>query len=365
MAYTAISCLDLRAGIARALNMPFQSLFLSGQSTITAGTNTYSDPNLTQDNNYWKHQWLFIPSLGHVARITGNTGGTLSVDRFVSFSGSREYEIFQIFSPVDLLWGINQAIQSSYPYYYDKYVFDNYAFGVSKYPLNVLSPVPAGVRIVLLEMPKQPYRVTPTNVTYNAGTVTITGDFSPVPPVGWQVTLTPKEWGGIPFTGKITSANSTTLTLNIPTTLASVLTFGIPYQVIYYNPAITAQFAYSYVKLNRDEFPDELYLDVDPNLIGYKMSIVYTTIPQPIGFNDTTIVPAGYIIPKAVSLLASSKMTDTRIDTRRWQALVEIHSQQAELFKQRYPFREGAGDLFINASYPIHLDHNTNNPLGW
>lgn len=363
MAYQSTSCLELRAGIARALNMPFQSLFVSGQSQITAGANTYTDSNLTQDNNFWKHQWLFIPSLNHIARITGNTGGVLSVDRFLSFTGSRNYEIYQIFSPVDLLWAINQSIQSSYPYYYDNHFFDYFAYGVSKYPLSVFPNTPAGVRMVYLELPRQPYHAVISNISYANEVVTLTGQFDPVPLQGWVVVVEPPDYKGIPFAGTVQTANSTTITFALPQTVANVLTFQADSRIHYYNPNLSTLMTYSYVKLNRDEFPDDLHLEVQPSYIGLRMKIVYTSIPQAIQFDGSTIVPAGYIIPKSVSLLAASKMMDTRIDTRRWQALIEIYSQQAEQFKQRYPFREGAGDLFINPMHPLSLQED--NPLGW
>ena len=366
MGYPLSACLQLRAGIARALNMPFQSLFSSGQSVITAGVNTYTDNNLTQENNFWKYQWLFIPELNHVTKISGNTGGVLQVEKFVAFTGGKNYEIYQIFTPIDILWSINQAITSSYPYYYDKHSFVNFAFGVSKYPLDILTPTPAGVRFFNLEIPKQPYWVKADTIVYSAGVVTITGNFSEPPKVGWIITVTPNAFAGLPFSGTVTSADTTQISFNIPTSLHPKLLLTTDSRVLYYNPAYVTVLPYSFVKTNREEFPDEILVDVNQNYIGTRILITYTSIPQEIDFGGSTIVPSGYIIPKAVSLLASSKMMDTRIDTRRWQSLIEIYSNQAEQFKMRYPFKEGFGDLWTVPSYPIDVDYfNSTNPLGW
>lgn len=361
MGYQQISCLDLRVGIARAMNMPFQSLFTSGQSTITVGSNTYLDPKLTQPQDYWKNQWLFIPDIPHIARITGSQNGVLQVDNFISFSGGKQYEIFSIFTPADILWAINQSIVSSYPFYYDKFDYLNFSFGISKYPLGALGVNPARIKFVFQEIPETSSTYQADTIAYNAGVITLTGNFQNPPKAGYVICIAPNDLYSLPYCGIISSASTTQIQFSIPTGLYSYLSLTPDALVRTYNPMRAVLHPYPYVAVNREEFPDELYIE-NFETRAFRMKITYTTIPQEIEYNGTTIVPSGYIIPKAVSLLSASKITDTRIDTRRWQALIEVYSRQAEEFKMRYPFREGSTDLWAYPPLSTSFQHN---PLEW
>lgn len=371
MPHPTTSALQLRVGIARAFGMPFQARFTFGQSTLTKHSTlqAYVDPNLTQENDFWKHQFLFIPEINLSTRITSfaQNGGVITPERFVSFTGSKSYEIYQYFTALEIHWAINQAIVSSYPFYYESHEYSNFGVGNQvEFPLGNITPRVAYLSSIAVEYPRERYELTYTSTTQITGGLRVFAALSQDLKVGWIVTLVPDSPSYPAVCGKVSAIGSGYIDVQfeyLPLTSPNPL-----YDKFYtYNPSTAKVFTFNYFRAVK-EFPDRFY--VEPELLAYKGSrlfLRYNSIPSEIDIiNGETIVPAGYIIPKAVALLAATKIGDTRIDVRRWQMLIQIYTEEAERYKLRHAFRTNDGAIRVGSETIGDYDYDGNlNPLGW
>lgn len=372
MAHPTTTALQLRVGIARAFGMPFQARFPSGQSQLSQHSTlqAYVDPNLTQENDFWKHQHLFIPDLNLSTRIISFTqgGNLITPERFVSFTGSKAYEIYQHFTAFEIHWSINQAIVSSYPFYYESHEYTDFGVGNSvEYDLAPLNPKVASLSSLAVEYPRERYELNYASVSAITGGLRIFSSSIPSDlRVGWIVTLVPQSPLYPAVCGKVTALGSGYLDVAF-----SYLPYTTPdpaYDKFYTYDASTAKvFPFNFFRAIK-EFPDRFY--VEPELLAYKGSrlfLRYNSVPSEIDIiTGETIVPAGYIIPKAVSLLAATKIGDTRIDVRRWQMLIQIYAEEAERYKLRHAFRTNDSAIRVGSDTIGDYDYDSNlNPLGW
>jgi len=82
---------------------------------------------------------------------------------------------------------------------------------------------------------------------------------------------------------------------------------------------------------------------------------------------STTVVPKEYIIAKAISILAGSRIGDNRVDRQRYAIMQDIYEKEAEAFKIQNFFRLPDSELFMEGRDSGHLSEfdPLGDPLGW
>ena len=101
---------------------------------------------------------------------------------------------------------------------------------------------------------------------------------------------------------------------------------------------------------------------------GSRLRLKYSTVPSTLtAETSTTVVPQEYIIPKAISILAKTRVGDNRVDRQRYAILADEYNKEAELYKARNFFRLPDMDMFLEGrDLPDELVQDPNgDPLGW
>jgi len=119
------------------------------------------------------------------------------------------------------------------------------------------------------------------------------------------------------------------------------------------------------VRFDKKEYPDILYFPTEMlNSLGLRLRVEYAYVPAKLTTDaGTTVVPADYIIPKALQYLYTGRMKDNRADRQKYAQLAQEMERAAVLYKQSNQFR--INDLTMWQEGDQAMLHPIDNPLGW
>lgn len=334
---------QLRRLIGEGLRMPFFDKFETGSTLSgTPTTATVYDSNLGESDGYWENMYLIMTGgspIGNVRKIINfdrSTNG-LALDYVLSSNPAAgdSYEIYTI-SPHLIHRKINQAIEESFPAFFQVIEAEEFCIARDKleYDLSTfLTVAPWYVLQLWIETSVDRRYLVPANVTsIAAGNVVIDSavDISDVDS-NWKISVYDGAAGDVPgqFVN-VASVSGQTITLaanwsTTPTASTAYLCLWNPSdEDVDWQRILAARF-------QPREFPSKLYFTRNyPEYEGMRVRVVYSAKPTALSSEtSTTVVPSTYIKHKAINLLATDMMTDTRVDRGKWQSLASVHWELA------------------------------------
>lgn len=371
---------DLRRMIARQLGMPFSKRNSSGYSTLTGALASYvTDTKLRQARaNYWAGQWLYMVALDEARMIVQSTTlGQLVLESPLSSAPSvgDSYEIHSVFGAYEIHDAINRAIVASYPSFYDTTEDTSLIVCEDKmsYDLSSISPTIGIVHEVAIERPVTRMWGTVTSTSYDGvnDLLTIyledTVDLSDVDS-DWWISIYDGAGRGVAYqcTGLV---NNTLKCVMVTATSDPGLDTTSDYLLWNAEDQQLDWYRTKEVHFDAKENPSTLRL-YSPIYAyrGSRIRIKYSTAPSSLtAETSTTVVPSGYVIPMAISLLALSRVGDNRIDRQRYAALQELYAKEAELFKMRNFFRYPDIELWMEGDDipDEYISDEKGDPLSW
>jgi len=368
----------LRRAVAMRLMMPFARRVAAGFSDATSGSTSmlFDLLVLSQPWDFWKGQWMFFPTTGEVRQILTSSPQTKGVQfeypLAAAVSTGLDYEIHSVFNAIEIHEAINQAILSSYPSFFETVEDQSIVICEDKmeYDLTAITPAVGLVHEVALERPVNGLFTTVSSDTYAGGVETITlpagTDLSPVS-AGWYVSI--YDGAGKGIAKVITEVNNTLKTVKFASATDPGLTSTSKCSLWDPNDQQLDWYRMKYVHFSSKEWPSSLRL-YSPirSYVGSRLRIKHSTMPSILSTEaSTTVVPKEYIIAKAISILAGSRIGDNRVDRQRYAIMQDIYEKEAEAFKIQNFFRLPDSELFMEGRDSGHLSEfdPLGDPLGW
>lgn len=350
MARTTLTRKQLRKLICTELLMPFYQRF--GETDITVSN--YASKSVTvnalnQTNDFWNNQWIYIPEINFTDKIVD---WVQSTHVLVLESGSdlitsgMSVEIIRDFSAVELHQAINRALGNSYPAFFD--MTTNYTLVLCEdkleYDLSNLSPAISRIASISVERPANNIYATVTQVeevTVGSDTfcdMTVDVDTSEVTS-DWLMsnysTLTGGAWRNL-----VSSPSAGVVRVLTP--LGTNIFFAGD-KVMLWNPKVQEYHWDDLVDYNANafEFPSWIQFHyLDDSFYGCRLLINYVKVPGGLAAeDDETIVPSGYAVPAALSLLAATRINDIRVDRQKWAIIQQQAAAEAQNFRELNYFR--------------------------
>ncbi len=367
---------QLRRAICAELQMPFFRYYGTYQVPDTSTSSEFLiDADLTQPDDFWKNQWLFVASdtstgssgnIGMVREIVrfDNANNKLFPDRpFVSpTSTGTQYEIHNVWNAFEIHNAINRAIFESFPDFFDIVTDETLVIkeDTTEYDISTVGSSIWQMSAVYVEQPTE-YM---TGVVTSAAATTLVDnntDFSKVTP-SWKVSIYNNKGAG-----QLRSINSVTGThqLNV-TAWTTIPDTTSMYKV--WNPEAQRVGWYRLTALSFDklEYPTKLYFPRPLNEVhGSRLRLVYATDPLVLNSEaDTTIVPREFIVSKAIELLAASRVSSSRADREQYAIMEQVYRDKAERFRERNSFYLN-GTLWQETDASAPSPYPISDPFGW
>jgi hypothetical protein len=366
MAETTKTLAELRRAIARELEMPFFKRYKNGYLDADSGgsTTTLIDSDLTQKDKFWSGDWLYHVASQEASLITNfivsDNKLTLEVP-ITTLAEGDDYEIHSLWNAYDIHEAINRAVEDAGRTFFETITDETMIVEEDKlaYSLSSLSRTPWMIQKVWIEQPASVRRGTVVSAT--GTTVTLTSsEFADVDS-NWKISI----YAGT-GSGQIRSISS--VAGAVATVPAWTTTPDDTSKFALWNPTEQLNDWYPWHSLRYDstkEFPDVLYFSHRPvDFQGLRIRLEYVALPQELtAEDDTTVVPASYIIPAAISKLHSRKVKDTKVDR-------EMHFGESRRYKEM-------ADAWLVQNAPHRPDSNildqhsgayqpdSSNPLNW
>jgi hypothetical protein len=357
----------LRRAIAIEARMPFFRRFPSGYSEMESGSTTGKivDSSLTQQDGFWNGGWFYSVETGEVSLIRSfqSNSNTLFLEAPLSTSPSvgDDYEIHSVWNASDIKHYINQAIAEAGRTWHETITDETLILQEDKltFSLTGFARRPWIVSRIFIESATNCQR----GIVQSAGASTLTVESVPsiTTASDWRVSI----YGG---TGKgqlrtVQSVNANEVTVSSAWTT-------VPDTTSRYALWNTTDDLYPWVpmdefRVDAKEYPDILYLNRRfESYWGLRMRIEYMAEPQPLSVEtDTTIVPARFIVPMALSFLMGQRLTETKIDKEAYYGESVRYREMAEDFRMRNAPQKP--DLSLRSPSPTLSVQSTDNPLNW
>jgi len=300
-------------------------------SSITDAT-SLSHPR----RDYWTNQWIYFPASGNARMIVASAlGGKISFYPALAAAPSAgdDYEILSVFSPFEIHEAINQAIMNSYPSFFETVEDDSLVICEDKleYDLTSISPTIGIVHEVAIERPVTRKYTEVESATGDPLVVTLldSTDLSDVDTT-WRISF--YDGTGRGQEAAITAVGTHTVTIAVPTTSPVDGTKALLWDP---NDEQLGWYRIKAVHFSSKQWPSymRLYAPIY-SYRGSRIRIKYSTIPSSLtAETSTTVVPSEFVVAKAISLLAKSRVGDNRVDRQRYAALEELYTKESELFK--------------------------------
>jgi hypothetical protein len=367
---------EIRREIARLLGMEF---FRRHESYSVASTGsavgTFRDTTKSQENDYWNNMWLYITgdtastgNIGQMRHITdfSSTGNKFTLEADLPSAPTvtaTQYEVYNIFNPLELHQAINRAISEAFPAFFDIVTDETLIVkeDTLDYSLASLTNKPWIISSVWIEQPDE--SMTGTATAGAVGYLTDTNaDFTGVDST-WLISIYAGTGAGqlrsvATLTGT-TRVNPSAVFTTAPDTTSK-------YRV--WNPAEQSQKWYRVYAFHTDagEHPSTLYLTrAYSSVYGARIRLVYGCQASEITSETaTTVVPKEYVICRAIEMLASSRISNARSDRDKWMVMEQIYRQKAEEYRQRNSFHMPT-TIQQEYDWSVPSSNNQDNPLDW
>lgn len=364
---------ELRRAIGRELKMPFFRRFTSARTGATSSGGVHLiDSALVQVNDFWNGAWLYCvggPMAGETRLITDfvsstNTATleyTLGCDFIAS---SDEYEIHSLYSPLEIHDAINRAIKDGFPYFYETTADQTLVLQEDKlsYDISGLTTKPWIITRVFVETSGS--RLTGTATAGAAGSITDSkSNFTGVA-AGWLVSIYSGTGAGqLRTVGSLTGTTVINVTVNWTTTPDTTSKFCV------WNPSeeITLWQRLSSVRLDASEYPSTMFLNaLYSAAYGMRIRIEFMAEPAELTTDaSTTVVPAEFIINRALAVLFAQGQRDSRADLQRYRLLAEDRMQKSEQYMRTRAFPKESVTRWMNAERGGIATKLQDNPLDW
>lgn len=366
MAEPTITLTNLRRAIARELEMPFFKRYKNGFLDADSGdADELVDTALTQKDKFWNGAWVYRVASQEASLIT-NFNAT--DDKIVlevpitAFALGDDYEIHSIWNAYDIHDAINQAIRDVRRTFFETVTDETLIVEEEKmaYALSSLVKTPHIIQKIWLEQPTSVQRgnvvsSTDTSVTLPSGVLPSSLTDT------WMISIYAGTGRGQLRT--LTSINPTTAGVaewdTNPDTSSKFALWNTTQQIQDWRPWTAVRYD------SMKEFPDYLYFSRRPvDYQGLRIRLEYVALPAELSLEaDTTVIPASYLLPAAISKLHSRKVKDTKVDRELHFAESKRYQEMAESWMVRNaPHRPDSNllDQAFTGYQPDSVD-----PLNW
>lgn len=369
MSRPTVSRKALRRAIALDMVMPFFIRYEAGESTITsiAGVSLV-DTSLSQVDGFWVNQWVYAPTLNKAYRIidyTKNSHTLVLEQTSASLIAGLKYEIHQGFSPLEINQAINRAMRLGYPDFFDTSKDTSLVLCRDKleYDISTLSPSAAMILGVSLERPSKRVYGKIDSLVDNGTTVTITDADLNLSEVtnSWLVSFFNGAGSGGWSTLSVVGTHS--FTCDDQGELA-----GTEFMLWDPNYQTRDWFDVRTYNVDVEEFPTYIRFNYPEDYwVGSRIQIMYGYRPEGLSTDaDLTVVPEGYLVPQALSILASTRINDSRYDRQKFAIIAQDKKAEAEEYRNKNYFRVSGVKIRLGKSdIPTNIDYINGDPLGW
>jgi hypothetical protein len=365
MSEPTTSLATIRRDICRTLRMPFFQRYSAGYLAATGGSTTsLIDTKLTQEDNFWKQSWVYRIASQEAARIITFTAKD-DTARFetpiTAVASTDQYEIHSRWNAYEIHSAINEAIRAAARSFPDNTTDETLIVqeDVRSYDLTTLTKAPWVVHRIWLEQPSNVRRGTAVSATATTLIVENSGILSSVTS-SWKISI--YDGTGKGQIRSVSSVAGSTVNVTAWTT----------------NPDSTSKYAlwdaseqtfdwypYDAVRVSSKEYPSILYFSMRPvDFYGMRIRLEYTALSSELTTEaSTTTVPLGYIKPKALSLLHSMKIADTKTDRDLHFGEWKRYQEEADAYMVRNAPHLPDSIFFLNPEHSYQP--NADDPLNW
>lgn len=364
----------LRYNICVELNMPFFRRYSNGYLTIPVGHSCTSSKinhsSLTQKGGAWNGSWHHHLTTGEISKIRAFESLTNSYQLEIPLAATPAdgsvFQILSIWNPIDIHHAINRAIDSAKRIYIDTVTNRTRILqeDTLEYSLASLTTTPWIINKVYIERNTSRR----TGMVQSATATTVVVENSSVTSgvnANWIISIYDGTGKGMQTT--VTSVSGTTI--NVANWTLHPDWVANPDSTSKYclwdttDQTLPWQMIEGYA-LDSKEWPTTLYLQRSfPQYNGMRIGLEYTA--QPAGLTTeagTSIVPAEYILNKAVSLLYGQRLSDNKIDRESFYAESERYREMAERFLMQNLPQKPDTTLKRRGGTEYYIEDD---PLGW
>ena len=374
----------LRRMICRQLAMPFYRLYETSL-TADAGSSTSQlvDADLTQPEHYWEGSWIYGPSTETIRQIVNfeASGNKALPNRaFAASFASNEYEILTGWNVYSIHNAINRAIEKAFPAFYDLAEEEllvlqedrlEYSLAPGTAVANgsdgVLNYAPYKILNVAIERPSK----SKTGNVASAAATTVTLE------TGVDLTDVTSSWYASVYDGtgrgqfrkvisvtgqQVTISSGATNWTTTPDTTSKIHLWDPTDEVYRWNPIWA-------VKFDRKAYPTLMHFSQRyPGAYGCRIRLRYIYKPAALTTEDsTTVVPAEFIVPYAVSMLAGERAGLNKYDRDRYTKMRVDFMTEAEQFKANNYWNIPQGTAWQERDPVGRVGYfpEPGDPLGW
>lgn len=363
---------DLRRSLTRALGMPFSRLI--GDSSTLTGTQTtqkLADSALNQPTGYWDSHFVFLVTADEIRRITRfiRAGNFLFLERTLTATPTAgdAYEIHTRFTATDLHAAINRAIEESFPSFFDTAEDESIILkeDTLEYDLSAVSNL-WYVTKVWVERATSSLVGTAQASAASYLTAASGQDISNVDS-NWKVSIYAGTGAG--QLRSVSTADNTTKRVTPTAVWTTTPDTTSKYRLWDPTSQLVEWARMSAIKFDSAEYPSTMrFVRRYPSCYGLRVRLQCLKRPTALTVEaSTTIIPAEYILHKALSILYGTLANDNRYDRQRFSQLEEYHRQYAETYIRKRAFRHPAG-TFWQADDRRGIggvDETIGDPLNW
>jgi hypothetical protein len=338
--------------------MPFFRRYSNGYLEADSGTTADKiiDTSLTQKDGFWNGSWFYGVSTQEVSAIRAfeSAGNTfrLEVPTALALAAGDDYEIHSIWNAVDIKHALNRAIQDASQIWFDSVTDETLILQEDKldYDISGLSSKVWILNKVFIENRANIQRgviVSSTNDTFTVENSTvmsaITSNYS-----NWRISI----YDGT-GRGQIRTLSSVS---GAQGTISAVWTTNpdtsSKYSIWDTTDDIRSWLMMDNFRLDSKEFPNTLHFSTRlQSHYGMRIHLEYLTKPGELSTEaSTTIVPDGFLIPRAISYLYGTVVSDSKSDT-------DMNRSESERYKMQ-------SNEYISQNAPHKPDYTMKIPLG-
>jgi len=306
--------------------------------------------------------------VGDVRLITSfsNVDNALLVERnYASAPGTTlRYEIHDVWNATEIHNAINRAIRDAIPNFYDTITDETLVVQEDKleYDISTLTYRPWIMSEIWLERPFN--SITGTADSGASTSLTDAGaDFSSASSAYRVSIYEGKGKGQLRTCSSGTNAG----VLNISSAWTTNPDSTSKYRYWDTNEQLDDWYRVTSARFDNIEYPSKLYIPkLYTALYGARMRLIYSTDALELTADDsTTVVPAEFIIYKAIAYLAGSRTWGRSADREKYAVLEQSSNAKAEAFREKMAFRMDT-TLWQESDYGNPGLHSMDgNPMGW
>jgi hypothetical protein len=330
---------------------------VAGTATGGSTTTLIDTAKLTQADDFWNGQFLYLPTADEnriISDFTASSDTLTVVEPFTATASGAAYEIWSSFTAHEVNDAINQALRDAWPYFFVQtagHLVLRSGVGVS-YPLTSLSPTPKWIAQVLMEQGVNSVIGQVTSAGTNVQVINSSAAFSS-DDVGKEVRIYEgTSVGDIRTVASVASAS----TLSVSVAFSSALDTTSKYRLTDTADATSHFSLITDWELDNINEPTILYLSSSRSGVeGYKLKILYESEFTPYSSETAEVVcPREFLELSALSRLFMSKLTHApSSELDNWAAMQRATGEAAQAYAQKGAFRHFSGSLhngFVGAS---------------